>query len=196
MCGKGLCISTGKHVLWGAGAVLWGSWLFPGNLGALWTAIRAKQPCHGGQPGRRGWSCSPQLGMELLTTELGTPARAFLSRVLFWQRNLGRDCRSHNWDLSLSLPVPWWTPGFCTESCRLDSLFLISPCWHKGPLSVGTMQEQKPGTRAASPAAALLWLPSCLPGNFQLRVGVKQTQSGKVMVLGILQHGVKRPRGA
>lgn len=113
----------------------------------------------------------------------GHPAGAFL-HPFFWLRDLGPDWRSHSWDLSLSFSVPLLRGApahaklcFCSESCRLDSPFLISPCCSKGPVDAGgswagggAVQEQKHGKRAASPAEALLCLPSCLPRCFRLRV--------------------------
>lgn len=108
----------------------------------------------------------------------------FFSASFLWLRDLGPDWRSHSWDLSLSFPVPLLRGApahprlcFCSESCRLDSPFLTSPCCSKGPADAGgswagggTVQEQKHGKRAASPAEALLCLPSCLPRCFWLRV--------------------------
>lgn len=90
--GKSLCISTGKHVLQGG----WCNPLFCGALGyfqgiwGLWgLLLEPNQHCHRGQPGRRGWSCSPQLDMEFLATELGTPHKGFSVQGPFLAKKFG-----------------------------------------------------------------------------------------------------------
>lgn len=48
------------------------------GISGLWGLLsEPNQPCHGGQPGRRGGSCSSQLGLELPITELGIPHKGF-----------------------------------------------------------------------------------------------------------------------
>lgn len=78
LCGKGLCISTGKHILrggWCSSVELLGS---SQGIWGLWgLLLEPNQPCHGAQPGRRGQFCTPQLGLELLVTELGIPCKGF-----------------------------------------------------------------------------------------------------------------------
>lgn len=107
LCGRGLCISTGKHVLrggwWNSVELLAISRGF-GGFGDCYRsqtslAMEVSQ-AEGEGPAHPSWvwsSPSPSWGYS---------TRAFLSRDLFWQRNLGPVWRSHNWDLSLSFPVP------------------------------------------------------------------------------------------
>lgn len=141
--------------------------------------MEPNRPRRGGQPGERGRSHSPRLGLELPATKPGTSSRCFSASFL-WLRDLGPDWRSHSWDLSLSFPVLLLRGApahpklrFCSESCRLDSPFLISPCCSKGPVGAGgswadggTVQEQKHGKRAASPAEALSACPPVYPDAF------------------------------
>lgn len=61
LCGKGLCISTGKHILRGGLVQLCGApGLFPRNLGTLGTAIGAKPALP--------WGSARQKGTVLHTT--------------------------------------------------------------------------------------------------------------------------------
>lgn len=108
LCGKGLCISTGKYVLCVRGGVggmtSCGSWLFARALGAFWAPSGAK-PASSQREGGEGpahpscvWSSPPP--------SWGHPASAFLFRdLIFWLRDLGPDWRSHSWDQTLSLTM-------------------------------------------------------------------------------------------
>lgn len=160
-------------------------WLLaaPGYLQGLWglfgLLLEPNWPRHGGQPGGRGGSRSPQLGLELPITKLGTSSWCFSvqgSFYSFWLRHLGPAWRSHSWDLRQSFPFPLLRRGFCShEGCfcsRLDSPFLVSPFWGKGPVNAGggTVQEQKHSMGAGSPGEAPLCLSSCLLRCFWLRV--------------------------
>lgn len=104
----------------------------PGNFQGVWGLWGLLLETNMGLSQAEGdGAASPSWVWSSSSLRWGHPARAFLSRNHFWQRNLGPDWRSQNWVLSLSFPVPLLRgapDGFCIQSCRLDSPFLTSPC--------------------------------------------------------------------
>lgn len=132
LCDKDLCISTGKHVLRGGWCSSVGLLAISRESGGFGDCCWRQTSLAMGLSQAEGDSAaSPSWVWSSSSLRWGHPARAFLSRDHFWQRNLGPDWRSQNWVLSLSFPVPLLRgapDGFCIQSCRLDSPFLTSPC--------------------------------------------------------------------
>lgn len=99
------------HPAGGVGAALWSSWALPkesGDFGdCYWSqtslAMGLSQ-AEGDSSAHHSWVWSSS------SLSWGYPARAFLSRDLFLQRNLGPNWRSHNWDLVIPSSPAQGTP--------------------------------------------------------------------------------------